>query len=549
MLTFSIVINTLNRADLLRKTLESFRWLRYKGDFEVIVVNGPSTDGTDEVISSWVPEIRTAGCNAANISVSRNIGICMARGDVVAFIDDDAIPEPEWLSSLAEAYDRPEIGGAGGVVYDHTGRNCQYEYSTANRLGNVNWASGGSSEHLCFPGSFEFPYLQGTNASFRRSALLEIGGFDEEFEYYLDETEVCCRLVDAGYVIRQLGNAWVHHRIAPSSLRDSQKITCGRYPSLKNKLYFSLKHAPPSFSREEILRDGEKFIEESAEDIEQHIKGGRIPPSVLERFVEDAERARKDGLKRGLSDSRELITPAKLEKYQGRFRKFQAYAGEKSRAVVFVSRDLPAPLGENGGRLILDAAKAFASRGNIVHVITGSADINRVDFEHGIWVHRILPLHSGHSPEARKRGLPARIWAWSAAALEETRRIAAHRDLWVVEAPVHDCQGAAFLFDRQWPLVSFWAETLHSRFESCGEEEMDPDWVRSFAIPLLAMEKELIARSDAVRRISSLSGMDIGNNHEFLFDKERILVVDPASGRSAEESAELYDRARNFYES
>ena len=41
MLSFSIVINTLNRGEMLRKTLEAFRWLRYEGDFEVIVVNGP----------------------------------------------------------------------------------------------------------------------------------------------------------------------------------------------------------------------------------------------------------------------------------------------------------------------------------------------------------------------------------------------------------------------------------------------------------------------------------------------------------------------------
>ena len=547
MLSFSIVINTLNRGEMLRKTLESFRWLRYEGDFEVIVVNGPSSDCTEEVLAVWDPEIRIGKCDAANISVSRNIGICMARGDIVAFIDDDAIPEPEWLSSLAEAYDRPEIGGAGGVVYDHTGYNCQFVYSTADRLGNVNWAAEGNMEHLCFPGSYEFPYLQGTNASFRRAALLEIGGFDEEFEYYLDETEVCCRLIDAGYVIRQLENAWVHHKIAASALRDSLRITRDRYPSLKNKLYFSLKHAFPSFSLEEILRDGEKFIEESAEDMEQHIKGGRIPPSVRERFFEDAERARKDGLERGLSDSRELITPAKLEKYQCSFRKFQASAGEKSRAVVFVSRDLPAPLGENGDRLILDAAKALASRGNIVHVITGSTDINRVDFEHGIWVHRILPLRAGKSPEAGKRRLPARIWAWSAAALEETRRIAAHRDLWVVEAPVHDCQGAAFLFDRQWPLVSFWAETLHARFVSGQEIGRDGNWIQSFAVPVLAMEKELVARSDAVRSIGNPEREDDAISSGFIFDKERFYVTHQDPGRLIQERIELYGIAREHF--
>ena len=213
---FSIIINTLNRAPLLDRTLRSLQWLHYAGEFEVIVVNGPSTDNSEDVIAAWGRSIRVARCALPNLSVSRNIGICLACGEIVAFIDDDAIPEPEWLTQLAAAYDRDEIGGVGGIVYDQTGYAFQYEYSTANRLGNANWTAKKSAEHLCFPGSFEFPYIQGTNASFRRSALLEVGGFDEEIEYYLDETELCCRLIDAGYVVRQVANAFVHHKFAPS---------------------------------------------------------------------------------------------------------------------------------------------------------------------------------------------------------------------------------------------------------------------------------------------------------------------------------------------
>ncbi|NJK91934.1 MAG: glycosyltransferase [Blastochloris sp.] len=95
----SVVINTLNRADLLEQTLKSLGWQRHR-NFEVIVVNGPSRDGTTEVLERWQGRIKVGDCPEANLSMSRNIGICMAAGEVVAFLDDDAVPEPEQGDAL-----------------------------------------------------------------------------------------------------------------------------------------------------------------------------------------------------------------------------------------------------------------------------------------------------------------------------------------------------------------------------------------------------------------------------------------------------------------
>ena len=163
----------------------------------------------------------------------------MAAGEYVAFIDDDALPEAEWLSDLERGYDGDKVGGSGGRVYDYTGRRFQYGYAVADRLGNAEWDLAAPAEEFNFPLSDKFPYLQGTNASFRRRALLEIGGFDEEFEYYLDETDVCCRLLDAGYQLRQLSNGFVHHKMLPSDLRNRHRVIQNRFPVVKNKIYFS----------------------------------------------------------------------------------------------------------------------------------------------------------------------------------------------------------------------------------------------------------------------------------------------------------------------
>src|SRR5580704_1533619 len=133
-LSVSIVINTYNRAASLATTLRSLRRLNYPR-FEVIVVNGPSTDNTLDALKSHADSIRVGTCSDRNLSISRNVGIEMARGDLVAFLDDDAVPAENWLNDAADAFDCDEVGGVGGFVYDHTGYNLQYRYSVSNRLG------------------------------------------------------------------------------------------------------------------------------------------------------------------------------------------------------------------------------------------------------------------------------------------------------------------------------------------------------------------------------------------------------------------------------
>ena len=112
----SIIVNTFNRASSLCLTLESLRRLTYPS-FEVIVVNGPSTDGTDVVLAPLTSSILVGRCGEANLSVSRNIGLRMASGDLVAFIDDDAVASEKWLDDLVPHFNSPEVAGVGGFVF------------------------------------------------------------------------------------------------------------------------------------------------------------------------------------------------------------------------------------------------------------------------------------------------------------------------------------------------------------------------------------------------------------------------------------------------
>jgi glycogen(starch) synthase len=523
----SIVINTLNRGTELQKVFESFRWLKYAGDFEVVVVNGPSTDNSEEVIAAWLPDIRAGKCDIANLSVSRNVGICMAQGDIIAFIDDDAIPEPEWLTQLAEAYNDPMVGAVGGLVYNHTGYDFQYKYCVVDRFGNADLSLPGPTPHLSYPKSERFPHLLGCNSSFRRSALIEVGGFDEEYEYFLDETDVCLRIVDAGYIIAQLPCAYVHHKYAPSNIRGENKVVRYRYPIIKNKIYFTLKHAREFYSLDRVLQEQQNFIQNQRNEVSWAVGEKMLSESDVLAFQNDLDRALEVGLRRGFEGvaDESMISAQKLDKYSGKFLPFSPIKNPKFRSLVLVSSDFPPNHGGGIATFSKDLAEALAAEGHLVHVITQSPDINRVDFENGVWVHRMVIREIVRPSEAIERNIPQHVWNWSATALEETRRIATHRSIDAVEAPIWDCEGAAFLFAKQWPLVTSLQTTLHFWLDSHPEHRQDQGWMQSFGLPMLAMEKELMLRSNVIRSISSAIRSDIESAYGFQFEDKKICVA------------------------
>ncbi len=405
MFSFSIIINTFNRANSLGRTLESLRWLRYAGKFEVIVVNGPSVDETEDVIKAWEREIRSATCPQANLAMSRNIGISMARGDIIAFIDDDAIPEPEWLEHLSDGYGY-RVAAVGGAVYDDGGHTFQFMHSTANRLGRGTWINGYGREDLCIPGSFEFPYLQGTNASFRRDALLRIGGFDEEFEYYLDETDVCCRLVDEGFIIRQVANALVHHKSERSAVRDDRKVLIDIYPIIKNKIYFSFKHAQSHLAHEAILADNRDFSDGLLGYVRAQIAAKNFAEEQFVRFEGQYNRAWEQGTKRGIAQAPRLLSKKQIRETDGIFKEFPVFGTREKRAFVLVERDCQS----------LDRLQAIASTGLNVFLVTLGKCGHRVEFVKGVWVHSI-PENEG---------------PWQDAISKEVDRIGRHRPVTIL---------------------------------------------------------------------------------------------------------------------
>ena len=130
----SIVISTYNRATTLARTLLSLRYLRYT-NFEILVVNGPSTDDTEKVLRANQDLIKVVSCPVRNLSTSRNLGINASSGEIIALIDDDAIPEPDWLDMIVTGFDDDQVASVGGFIRDNSGVSFQAKYIVSDLWG------------------------------------------------------------------------------------------------------------------------------------------------------------------------------------------------------------------------------------------------------------------------------------------------------------------------------------------------------------------------------------------------------------------------------
>ena len=97
---FSVVIPTYNRIGTLRRTLAAATVQAFP-DYEIIVVDDESSDGTPEMVQRAFPSARLLRQTHGGRAAARNRGIEAATGDVIAFTDDDCLPPPDWLARLA----------------------------------------------------------------------------------------------------------------------------------------------------------------------------------------------------------------------------------------------------------------------------------------------------------------------------------------------------------------------------------------------------------------------------------------------------------------
>lgn len=173
--TISVVICafTFDRLEVLGEAVASLR-AQTLPPHEVVLVIDHAPELLEEVRRLW-PDLKiVANREKQGLSGARNTGVAEATGEVVAFLDDDAIAALDWLEHLARAYEDPNVLGAGGTV-----RPRWVEGEPAWFPAEFDWVVG--CTHSGMPRQLEpVRNLVGANMSFRRAPLLEVGGFSHD---------------------------------------------------------------------------------------------------------------------------------------------------------------------------------------------------------------------------------------------------------------------------------------------------------------------------------------------------------------------------------
>ncbi|MFD1913565.1 glycosyltransferase family 2 protein [Halodurantibacterium flavum] len=385
--TVSVIVVSRGRPDHLRLCLISLLQQDHSG-FEVLVVADAA--GLDVAAQVLPKEGRLLlPCDIANISLARNIGIGAAAGRIIAYIDDDAVAEPSWLSRLVRPFADPDVAAAGGFVRGRNGISYQWQAQTVDATGAGAALSvpQGISVHRGAPG--RAIKTEGTNCAFRRGDLLAMGGFDPAFAFYLDETDVNMRLAALGRMTAIVTDAEVIHGSAPGDRRGPGRVPRSLFDVGASSVIFLRKHA----GARDHARAIERLRKEQRRRLLRLMVAGWLEPRDVRRLMHTLEAGMTAAAGRALEPTPPLAPAA---------RDFAALGGTGPRPHHFV-----AGLARHRHRLE-DRARTLRAGGALVTllVLSLSPRLHRMRLRRdGIWE------QSGGliSPSDRNQP-PIRLW-------------------------------------------------------------------------------------------------------------------------------------------
>jgi glycosyltransferase involved in cell wall biosynthesis len=530
--TFSVVVNTNDRAGSLRTLLRALEHQSYSR-FEVIVVVGPTRDSTLEMLSEYEGRLRVLHCPQANLGQSRNIGLRASRGELVAFIDDDAVPSRCWLERLARLFRDESLDATGGVVYlihpDYP--VVQHRIGIISSLAEQVDVRSSWLEHVVPPGQGQLwvARMMGTNMAFRRRALLEVGGFDEFYEWVFDDSDIALRLAQDGKNIRPVSETVVYHVPASSRRRVAFSFNLKWWIQTKSAIYMSIKSGPVAgdSARSIALRCWRIFVEHWTWS--RHLlreKQLTFLQFVRMRIAESLSAL--DGAVRALFSARKLIddgckhtqtdNPSELLRFQNRDSNRQGAVDPVtgSRPVVslpdsplrvcLLTSTYPPEQYEGVGRHTHLLARGLFELGHTVHVITRGEE-GQTCFYDGAYVHRITyPLDRYH----RYQRFPRLYHCLnhSHAIHEKVKQLMFNDGIQLVDTPLWQTNGLVTAVSALLPVVVRLQTAVRQIADIQQDRDEDTHLIEELEEALLQRAAHLIPNSrSTIRTVAQLYGV------------------------------------------
>src|SRR5581483_6699070 len=240
----TVVVPTFRRAPRVQRLLDALARQDLARDaWEVVVVDDASGDDVaralDEMACASPLDVRVVHLPVnGGPAPARNEGARLARADVVAFVDDDCVPEPGWLRAMCEAFARnPRAGVVQGLT-----RRPDGDLGRWTMFREITW---------------ETPWFEACNIAYRRDLLLATGGIDGAIRWYGEDTAAGWKVVEAGgerdfepdaVVTHDLEERGLRFRVRHGWLERNLVVLAARHPGLRRSAFWR----PWAFRKESV---------------------------------------------------------------------------------------------------------------------------------------------------------------------------------------------------------------------------------------------------------------------------------------------------------
>ncbi len=217
----------------------------------MLLADNASTDGGPQWVEDHFPQVRV-------MRLDRNYGYCggnnraarAAQGDLLVFLNNDVRVDPDWLPPILAAFSGdPKLGAAQPKLLQEAAPSV-FEYAGA--AGGLMDALGYpfcqgrlfdvcETDHGQYDRHLDLFWASGAALAIRKEVFLQAGGFDEDFEFHMEEIDLCWKLLRAGHGVRLIPESRVFHVGGGSLSQNSPRKL--RY-NIRNNLAMLWKHLP-----------------------------------------------------------------------------------------------------------------------------------------------------------------------------------------------------------------------------------------------------------------------------------------------------------------